>query len=637
MATAHLSVRAHSRTGGHSVAAALAYRFGSDLTDARTGVEHRYARRGEAIEVGAVGFCHGATKPAWPLGAQAWVDALERAERRSNSIVCRDVTVALPTGLSLEQAIALTIDTAQSISDHYDCPTAWALHPAPGEGDARNWHAHILMATRALDPETGLPGRKLREFHIRSRAESREQDSAREQQRTDNGGSAEITRLRTEWERICNAHLAAAGRSERITMGRTRDPRDRRPVLTHGEVMAERILWGERHPDTPLEGVSVRELVLANYTSGGCQSRRGRLLAQHELAQGPHRAHGGYHSALVPALEPGEIELAVEAAQTLQPLPDPPAPTPAPKRGPRLRRRRQRRVRNAAKLTAEQATPAPTHGPACTATQSPSVHTDVQRLQTPSGAHTPPRPPSRRGPRLIRMATAVRRTAARILSAVSTLRHAPRRISTVLLRSAEDLAWRHRTTELTPRAARGPNPRTADPASAVQALSQRRAQAEQVLAAAAHAVLTRALTPRVLEWVGECQIDQRDPDSARADIRVGLGVDPHTRDHVLRELEVHTAQFRARAVLAVAVEQKLADWRAWWGDGGRGQRIAREIFARVWPTHRLEQSEWETADPDEQAKIRRELDDQAARRKRERETAEQAARAPPRSMGFRRD
>lgn len=489
MAIGHLSVRAHSRTVGHSVAAALAYRFGSDLTDSRTGVEHRYARRGEAIEVGATGFCHGATKPAWAPGAQAWVDALERAERRSNSIVCRDVTVALPTGLSLEEAIALTIDAAQSISDHYDCPTAWALHAAPGEGDTRNWHAHILMATRALDPETGLPGRKLREFHIRSRAESREQDSAREQQRTDNGGSAEITRLRTEWERICNAHLAAAGRSEQITMGRTRDPRDRRPVLTHGEVMAERILWGERHPHAPLEGVSVRKLVLANHTSGGCQTRRGHLLAEHELAQGPHRAHGGYHSALVPALEPGEIKLAIEAAQTLQPLPDPPAPTPAPKRGPRTRRRRRHRVRSAAKPAVEQATPgpAPTHGPACTATQSPSVHTDAQRLQTPGGAHTPPRSPPRRGPRLNRMATAVRRTAARILSAVSTLRHAPRRIATVLLRSAEDLAWRHRTTELTPRAARGPSPRTANPAwsapqidlhtRAVQALHQRRAEA----------------------------------------------------------------------------------------------------------------------------------------------------------------
>ena len=350
MAIGNLDARAHSRTAGHSVAGALAYRLGADLVDTRTGTHHNYARRGAAGDVAAVGFCHGATSPGWGPGAQAWADTLESAERRCNSVVVRDVTVALPAELSVEQIIDAARELAQTLCDDYNTVAAWAVHPPDLAGDQRNWHAHILLATRALDPETGLPGAKLRQFHVRSHPRARHRDSAREQARTDSGGRDELRRIRARWEQIGNAHLAAAGRTERIALGRANDNRDRAPVLTRGEVTAERALWQYRHPDDRHRAQSVAALAIRNDRDGGCQTRRGRLLVEHLLARRREgRQHAGYHFVAMPELEPAEIEAAIAETLTetkaIQPLP----PT-------RTRARRRRRARTAP-------SPAPTPSP----------------------------------------------------------------------------------------------------------------------------------------------------------------------------------------------------------------------------------------------------------------------------------
>ena len=398
MAIGHLDVRAHSRSQGHSVAAAIAYRFGTDVTDTYSSREHEYARRSDAGEVGPRGFCHGATAPAWdPDDPQAFADALENAERRVNSIVCRDITIALPVELTIAEMEALTRGMSQQISDEYDAPTAWALHAAEGRGDQQNIHAHILMSTRALDPETGWPGKKLRQFHVRSRPAARANDSANEQARTDQGGSEEIRKLRARWEQTCNAHLSNAGRTERIAMGTVRDARDRRPVLTHGEVTAERIRWSKRHTGEPVAKLSVRELVATNQAEGGCQTQRGRELAEYDLAHhAREQAHGGYHPIAMPDLEPGEIETALDATQKLQPITVPQTPTTPPKRAERpRRRRRRRRVPSAAKAvparTERAHLTAPSPGPQLARATAPLTRTKAQPM--PRGTTSPaPRP-----------------------------------------------------------------------------------------------------------------------------------------------------------------------------------------------------------------------------------------------------
>ena len=187
MAIGHLSIRSHTRSRGHSVAAGLAYRFRTTLVDRRTGRIHDYDRPDD--QAVAAGFAYGDTRPAWdPEDPQAWADAIERAERRKNSIVARDMDAALPHELTPDQREQLARDFAMHVGLAFNVPVAWAIHKPSAYSDARNHHAHFYVATRALDPETRLPGRKLREFTL-------------------DGSSDTVMKLRHEWQTLCNDAL----------------------------------------------------------------------------------------------------------------------------------------------------------------------------------------------------------------------------------------------------------------------------------------------------------------------------------------------------------------------------------------------------------------------------------------------
>ena len=260
MAVPHLDVRAHSRSKGHSVAAAVAYRQGFSLIDCRTGTVHNYAHRHVRRQVRALGFAYGdhpagwmgndrkdfakAPEPASEQGApvakegiaptiecalsheltdeqravlhrhaQAFADALEQAERRKNSCIARDIECALPHELDEHQRIALAARMAQRLAKRYNAPVAFAVHDPDPRSDQRNFHVHCLLATRKL-AEDGTLGPKLRDLDNQTRPK-------------DGGpsrGVQEILAIRADWERLCNEALAGAGLDVRIDMGRGDTP-----------------------------------------------------------------------------------------------------------------------------------------------------------------------------------------------------------------------------------------------------------------------------------------------------------------------------------------------------------------------------------------------------------------------------
>ena len=341
MALGHMDVRAHSRSKGHSVAAALAYRLGCDLVDSRTGTRHAYRRRTQRGDVVATGFCYGAHAPAWNReSAQEFSDALEQAERRINSVVCRDVEISLPHELTPEQREGLAAQWADFLATRYTTAVAYAVHRPDRRSDERNHHVHCLISTRALGRD-GTPGKKLRQFHVRAR----KSENDRETKREDSGGSDEIRTLRAEWETMCNATLAAAGVEERIAMGRLANPTARRPVLSRGEVEVERSAWRSRHPKTPPPRMSVAQLVVDD---GTCVTDRGRALAQQVVADSlVEHVTGRPRPRPLPAsgaLDPNRnLEAAQELIATSQIVQSLAPPQPArPRRPPRTRRQRRR-------------------------------------------------------------------------------------------------------------------------------------------------------------------------------------------------------------------------------------------------------------------------------------------------------
>ena len=381
-----MSIRAHTRSKGHCVAAALAYRIGCEVTDSRTGIRHDFSRRAQRGDVVASGFSYGAQAPAWNRNdVQAFADALEGAERRKNSIVCRDVEIALPHELAPEKREALAARWAQHLASRYNAAVAYAVHRPDRRSDERNHHVHCLMSTRALGKD-GTPGAKLRQFHVRAKKPNKE-GKPYEPERTDSGGSDEIHTLRAEWEVMCNEALAEAGIDAAIAMGRLEDPRDRAPNLTRGEVEAERNGWRKRHPKTRQLPMRVAQLVVDD---GVCVTKRGRELArcvatrafmEHVTRRPVTRPRA------LPAAEP-EPERALAATQAMQPV-----RTPAPELERPARRRRRRRAR--IRAVEASATPEPTRVQASGRAQEP--RSPVQPVEAPltTTEPTPISPPAR--------------------------------------------------------------------------------------------------------------------------------------------------------------------------------------------------------------------------------------------------
>ena len=150
MAIYHLSVKTISRSAGRSATAAAAYRAGVEIVDARTGEVHDYRRKGGVVHSEIV-LPVGA--PEWARDRSALWNAAEQAEVRKNSTVAREFEIALPSELSEEGRVRLAVDFAKEIVERHGCAVDVAIHEPGREGDARNYHAHLLLSTRKLTAE----------------------------------------------------------------------------------------------------------------------------------------------------------------------------------------------------------------------------------------------------------------------------------------------------------------------------------------------------------------------------------------------------------------------------------------------------------------------------------------------------
>jgi hypothetical protein len=192
MAIYHASMKVFVRSKGQTATGAAAYRAGLSLVDERTGLAHDYTRRG--------GVVHAETftpedAPAWANDPAALWNAAEKAEARKDARVARELEVSLPSELNDEQRAALASSLARLLVARYGTAVLMAIH-APGKGDARNHHVHLLMPTRVMNAN-GL-GAKIRVL---------------DDPRT---GPTEVRALRAAVADITNRHLACAGLAERV-------------------------------------------------------------------------------------------------------------------------------------------------------------------------------------------------------------------------------------------------------------------------------------------------------------------------------------------------------------------------------------------------------------------------------------
>ena len=260
MAIPQLAIRVQSRSRGHSMAKALAYRHGLHLFAVRTGRSCNYLRRVERKEIAHTGLGRfDGLDRSWTLDdAQGLADRIDLGERRRNSTIARDFESALPHELDDLQQYALAQEWSDFLAARYHTPVPFAVHRPPPDGDERNLHVHALVPDRAVADDGVTMGAKLR---VLSELVGR--------------GPQEVLALRLAWQEHVNRALLEAGFDEQIDMGRTRPAGD--PGLHLGPKLIGRERRRQREAGIEPDGRGV--LARADKNSSEIVQRAARQVA----------------------------------------------------------------------------------------------------------------------------------------------------------------------------------------------------------------------------------------------------------------------------------------------------------------------------------------------------------------------
>ena len=196
MSLYHLSVKVISRGDGRSAVAAAAYRAGEKLT-----CDH-YEKIQDYTKKTGVEFTHIYAPPNTNpelLDRQTLWNTVEKVERRKDAVLAREFEIAFPHELNAEQRKQLLDELCQKLVEKYGVVVDAAIHAPHTESgsDARNYHAHIMFTTRAINENGEFASKKYRDF-------SRD------------NGTQTVCDWREDFADLCNKHLELAGFDERV-------------------------------------------------------------------------------------------------------------------------------------------------------------------------------------------------------------------------------------------------------------------------------------------------------------------------------------------------------------------------------------------------------------------------------------
>lgn len=141
MAIYHCSVKNISRSSGRSAVACAAYRSGEELEDLETGITHDY-RKKTGIAFTEIFLCKNAPEK-FQNREELW-NEVEKIEKAADARLAREIEVAIPRELSLEEMKNLVAGYAKVLTEEGMCVDA-AIHLKVG-----NPHAHLVCTTRKI-------------------------------------------------------------------------------------------------------------------------------------------------------------------------------------------------------------------------------------------------------------------------------------------------------------------------------------------------------------------------------------------------------------------------------------------------------------------------------------------------------
>ena len=191
MAIFHLTAKVISRGKGQSAVAAAAYRSGERLRDEQANEQKFYQARAERIEFTAIMAPKDA--PDWAQDRNQLWNHAERAEKRKDAQLAREIEIALPHELTPQQREWLVKDFAREAFVRKGYAVDIAIHAPDKTSDDRNHHAHIMVTMRTLDGD-GFAAKKDPSINRRE----------------------QLGEWREQWAHLANRHLERHGHEARI-------------------------------------------------------------------------------------------------------------------------------------------------------------------------------------------------------------------------------------------------------------------------------------------------------------------------------------------------------------------------------------------------------------------------------------
>jgi Ti-type conjugative transfer relaxase TraA len=215
MAVPHFSVSIVARGSGRSAVLSAAYRHCAKMDYEREARTSDYTRKQGLLHEE---FVIPADAPEWLQSmiadrsvsgaSEAFWNKVEEFEKRSDAQLAKDVTIALPIELSVEQNIELVRDFVARHITAEGMVADWVFHDAPG-----NPHIHLMTTLRPLT-EDGFGSKKV--AVVGPDGKALRNDSGKIVYELWAGGLENFNAFRDGWFACQNRHLALAGLDIRI-------------------------------------------------------------------------------------------------------------------------------------------------------------------------------------------------------------------------------------------------------------------------------------------------------------------------------------------------------------------------------------------------------------------------------------
>ena len=216
MAIYHFSIKPISRGDGRSAVAAAAYRSAQILDDHRYGKIQDYERK-SGVELSQI-YAPADVSPDLLDRNKLW-NAVEKSENRKDACLAREFEIAFPNELNEQQRKAMLDELCKQIVNKYAVVVDASIHAPHTEvgSDERNYHAHIMFTTRAIDPTSGLfASKKYRDFNK-------------------DLGSQTTKQWREDFALLANKHLELGGFESRVDHRSLKDQgSDLEPTIHEG-------------------------------------------------------------------------------------------------------------------------------------------------------------------------------------------------------------------------------------------------------------------------------------------------------------------------------------------------------------------------------------------------------------------